>query len=54
MGAFELANANANRKTACEDVAGANTGALNPRRLREECIIALKVYDSCRHPHCKL
>ncbi len=23
-------------------------------RLRQECIIALKVYDSCRQPHCKI
>lgn len=36
MGAFELEN------TAKEDVS-------DLRRLREECIIALKVYDSCRH-----
>ncbi len=23
-------------------------------RLRQECIIALKVYDSCRQPQCKV
>jgi hypothetical protein len=40
MGAFELSE---NRGTAAP---------LDPRRLREECIIALKVYDSCRQQDC--
>ena len=30
-----------------------SAGNLDPRRLREECIIAFKVYDACRHPGCK-
>jgi hypothetical protein len=29
------------------------SAALDPRRLREECIIAFKVYDACRQPDCK-
>ncbi len=38
MGTFEL-------------VEGQNQN-LDPRRLREECIVALKVYDSCRQQDC--
>jgi hypothetical protein len=41
MGAFELN----------EDQNPAH-GSLNSRRLREECIIAFKVYDSCRQQNC--
>ena len=37
MGAFE-----------CDNVGS----ALDPRRLREECIIAFKVYDFCRQQDC--
>lgn len=40
MGAFEL-----ERNTS-------DTNVANSRRLREECIIALKVYDSCRQQDC--
>jgi hypothetical protein len=29
------------------------SAALDPKRLREECIIAFKVYDACRQPDCK-
>jgi len=48
MGAFEFGNINNNTQ-----VAGAAERAnLNPRRLREECIIAMKVYDSCRQQDC--
>ncbi len=48
MAAFEL-NKQHHEKD-CDDVQGVS---LDPRRLREECIIALKVYDSCRQPDCK-
>lgn len=40
MGAFEL------------NEAGTNHDLLDSKRLREECIIALKVYDSCRKQSC--
>lgn len=43
MATFELKDKD------CEANANAN---LNNRRLREECIIALKVYDSCRQQDC--
>lgn len=39
MGAFELCNETNNIES-----------NLDSRRIREECIIALKVYDFCRHP----
>jgi len=42
MGVFEL-----DRNNCAEDV-----NAADLRRLREECIIALKVYDSCRQQDC--
>jgi hypothetical protein len=57
MAAFELNTKEHNEKhehsrfhegNDCNNVLGQN---LNPHRLREECIIALKVYDSCRHLH---
>lgn len=51
MGAFELGN-NSNRVGG--EAVEAAQGRLDPRRLREECIIALKVYDQCRQPDCKL
>jgi len=45
MGAFELND--------CDDkVSGVQEQRLDPKRLREECIIALKVYDSCRQQDC--
>ena len=47
MAAFELNN----RHDTLDAVQGE---CLDPRRIREECIIALKVYDSCRQLHCKL
>jgi hypothetical protein len=47
MGAFELNSSTLNRRDDIHCVEG-----LNPRRLREECIIALKVYDSCRQQDC--
>ncbi len=34
------------------EVLGANRNNLSPTRLREECIIAFKVYDSCRQQDC--
>lgn len=40
MGAFELCNDNVESES------------LDPRRIREECIIALKVYDFCRQQDC--
>lgn len=43
MGKFEFDN---------EDVLGVSGRNLDPRRLREECIIAHKVYDSCRGQEC--
>lgn len=44
MGAFELqATDNAQAEKMCFP---------DPKRVREECIIALKVYDSCRHQDC--
>lgn len=47
MGAFEFTNpVVANHQPVAAEA------ALNPRRLREECIIALKVYDQCRQQDC--
>lgn len=48
MGAFEL-NSRIDKN---DDVMGVQGQRLDPRRLREECIIALKVYDSCRQQDC--
>jgi len=48
MGAFEFGGTGVNNAQA----ANANRGNLDPRRLREECIIAMKVYDSCRQQDC--
>ena len=45
MGAFELNSSNPRNEIH-------NAESLNPRKLREECIIALKVYDSCRQQDC--
>ncbi len=45
MSAFEL-------KNNCGDKVAAETNNLRPDRLRQECIIALKVYDSCRQQDC--
>ncbi|MDR1541649.1 MAG: hypothetical protein LBU32_27410 [Clostridiales bacterium] len=45
MGAFELNSSTLHRNEIYAD-------GLNPKRLREECIIALKVYDSCRQQDC--
>ncbi|MDR2649601.1 MAG: hypothetical protein LBB94_07785 [Clostridiales bacterium] len=45
MGAFEL-----NSSTLRNEIH--NAEGLSPRRLREECIIAMKVYDSCRQQDC--
>jgi len=42
MGAFELQDAETLR----------DEGLLDHRRVREERIIAFKVYDSCRHLQC--
>jgi len=53
MGAFEFGNTmNHNSKEA--EVLGVEgaSGRLDPRRLREECIIAFKVYDQCRQQDC--
>ncbi|MDR1531249.1 MAG: hypothetical protein LBS62_03545 [Clostridiales bacterium] len=45
MGAFELNQCDS------PSVSSAAMG-LDPRRMRDECIIALKVYDSCRQQDC--
>lgn len=50
MAAFELRDAN--RQTPSEDDVQSTSEVLDQRRLREECIIALKVYDSCRGQDC--
>jgi hypothetical protein len=47
MATFELKDRDCDN----EQVLGANAN-LDSRRLREECIIALKVYDSCRQQDC--
>jgi len=47
MAAFEL-----RRGETAEPVETAAAECLDPRRLREECVIALKVYDSCRNQDC--
>lgn len=50
MGAFEFNNNNIN--CGCdENVAGENT-TVDSRKIKEECIIAFKVYDSCRQQDC--
>lgn len=46
MSAFEL-----DRNT-CGNTCGETENVSDLRRLREECIIALKVYDSCRQQLC--
>jgi len=46
MGAFEL-----NSSTPRNEIHSAE-GSTNTRKLREECIIALKIYDSCRQQDC--
>ena len=43
MGAFEL-----------QDTETLESGCPDPRRVREERIIAFKVYDSCRQLHCDI
>jgi len=57
MGAFELNNKEiaGNPADRCEEnlVLGAEFAARpDPRKIKEECIIALKVYDSCRQQDC--
>ena len=51
MGAFELNNS---ENFTDGEVLGLQSSCetLDTRRLREECIIALKVYDSCRQQDC--
>ncbi len=52
MATFEL-NHNHEHNCTEEDVLGVTGNRpLDPNRLREECIIALKVYDSCRAQDC--
>lgn len=48
MAAFELTSRSHHDAPATE----VQDQSLDPRRLREECIIALKVYDSCRQQDC--
>ncbi len=55
MAAFELKNHNQNQQEQVaqeEPLVAAAEEMLDHRRLREECIIALKVYDSCRQQDC--
>jgi len=47
MAAFEL-----RRGEAPEAVVETAAECVDPKKLREECIIALKVYDSCRNQDC--
>lgn len=47
MGVFELGNS-----CSCGENVGGAEDVSDLRRLREECIIALKVYDSCRQQDC--
>lgn len=49
MAAFELQN---DHNTEAVEAAELDNRRLDPKRLREECIIALKVYDSCRQQDC--
>lgn len=51
MAAFELRRGETAEKveTTIDTVETAASECLDPKRLREECIIALKVYDSCRN-----
>lgn len=43
---------NREREQERNEVFGLNSENLNSRRLREECIIAFKVYDQCRQQDC--
>jgi len=53
MGAFELNSSTPRNDTRNDSRTEVhNAESLNPRRLREESIIALKVYDSCRQQDC--
>ncbi len=51
MAAFELRKGDENQ-VAEASVQGFDNEVHNQRRLREECIIAFKVYDSCRQQDC--
>lgn len=48
MSAFEFPNNNCNDCNDCND----NVENVDNRKIKEECIIALKVYDSCRQQDC--
>lgn len=45
----ELNNEEINESSENSRVSNCSDSSLDPRRIREENIIALKVYDSCRH-----
>lgn len=49
MAAFELGN----QPQDLNDKLDMPRLELDPRRIRDECIIALKVYDSCRQQRCE-
>jgi hypothetical protein len=49
MAAFELRRGEAAESA---ELAVEAAGCAPPQRLKEECIIAFKVYDSCRNQHC--
>lgn len=49
MGAFELDNAANN---CCNSTGSSNNNSNNSSKLKDECLIALKVYDFCRQQDC--
>lgn len=53
MAAFEFGNTVGRVRNEEPEAVQAAQAVVDQRRLREECIIALKVYDQCRQPHCK-
>ena len=52
MATFEFNNRGQNPAHDVQGVQETPCGSLDPRRLREECIIAAKVYDACRQQDC--
>ncbi len=49
---LDIQDRNCHQNMENDDVLAANRRNLDPQRLREECIIAFKVYDSCRQQDC--
>lgn len=53
MGAFELNSARDKHKEKEQEQVLGVSETLGASKVKQECIIALKVYDSCRQPDCQ-